>query len=92
MKFVSAEPLIDEINDINLSGIDWIIVGGESGSKARPMNVDWVRSIREKAHEVGVAFFFKQWGGTVKKKNGRTLDGRTYDEYPIMKKESNDGT
>ena len=92
MKFVSAEPLIGEINDINLSGIDWIIVGGESGSKARPMNADWVRSLREKAYEVGVAFFFKQWGGTVKKKNGRTLDGRTYDEYPIMKKESNDGT
>lgn len=85
VKFISAEPLIGEINNINLDKIDWIIVGGESGSQARPMNIEWVRAIRDKAQREQVAFFFKQWGGTVKKKNGRTLDGRTHDEYPSAK-------
>lgn len=87
LRFISAEPLIGEINDINLEQIDWIIVGGESGSQARPMDISWVRTLRDKAQTENVAFFFKQWGGTVKKKTGRVLDGQTHDEYPI--KESN---
>ena len=82
LRFISAEPLIGEINNINLEQIDWLIVGGESGSQARPMDISWVRTLRDKAKMEKVAFFFKQWGGTVKKKTGRTLDGRTHDEYP----------
>ena len=82
LRFISAEPLIGEINDINLEQIDWIIVGGESGSQARPMDISWVRTLRDKAQTENVAFFFKQWGGTVKKKTGRVLDGQTHDEYP----------
>ena len=82
LRFISAEPLIGEINDINLEQIDWLIVGGESGSQARPMDISWVRTLRDKAKNENVAFFFKQWGGTVKKRNGRVLDGRTHDEYP----------
>ena len=82
LRFISAEPLIGEINDINLEQIDWLIVGGESGSQARPMDASWVRALRDKAQTEKVAFFFKQWGGTVKKKTGRVLDGQTYDEYP----------
>lgn len=82
LRFISAEPLIGEINDINLDNIDWLIVGGESGSQARPMDISWVRFLRDKAKKEKVAFFFKQWGGTVKKRTGRVLDGRTHDEYP----------
>ena len=82
VKFVSAEPLLDDIAGINLDGIDWVIVGGESGPHARPMKKDWVITIRDIAQKNGTAFFFKQWGGKNKKKNGRLLDGRTYDEYP----------
>ena len=82
LRFISAEPLVGEINDINLEQIDWLIVGGESGSQARPMDASWVRALRDKAQTEKVAFFFKQWGGTVKKKTGRVLDGQTYDEYP----------
>ena len=82
LRFISAEPLIGEINDISLEQIDWLIVGGESGSQARPMDISWVRALRDKAKTEKVAFFFKQWGGTVKKKAGRVLDGRTHDEYP----------
>ena len=82
LRFISAEPLIGEINDINLEQIDWLIVGGESGSQARPMDISWVRTLRDKAKAEKVAFFFKQWGGTVKKKTGRVLDGRTHDDYP----------
>ena len=82
LRFISAEPLIGEITDINLEQIDWLIVGGESGSQARPMDASWVRALRDKAQTEKVAFFFKQWGGTVKKKTGRVLDGQTYDEYP----------
>lgn len=82
LRFISAEPLIGEINDINLEQIDWLIVGGESGSQARPMDISWVRTLRDKAQTEKVAFFFKQWGGTVKKKTGRILDGQTHDEYP----------
>ena len=71
-----------------LGDIDWVIVGGESGPGARPMHIDWVRSIRDQCVAAGVPFFFKQWGGVNKKKAGRILDGRTWDEYPICKGES----
>lgn len=82
IKFISAEPLLGEIGNIDLTNIDWVIVGGESGPCARPMDKDWVIQIRERAKKSGTAFFFKQWGGTNKKKAGRLLDGKTYDEYP----------
>lgn len=82
VKFISAEPLLSGLGEINLEGIDWIIVGGESGSHARPMQKEWVLEIRDVAKKYGTAFFFKQWGGTNKKKAGRLLEGKTYDEYP----------
>ncbi len=82
VKFLSCEPLIGAIPNINLKGIDWVIVGGESGRKPRPMNVDWVLDIQTQCEKSKVAFFFKQWGGTNKKKTGRILNGRTYDEMP----------
>lgn len=82
VKFLSLEPLIGPLNNLNLEGIDWVIVGGESGRKPRPMREEWVRSIQRQCQEAGVAFFFKQWGGTNKKAAGRLLDGRTYDEMP----------
>ena len=81
-KFLSCEPLIGELNNLNLDKIDWVIVGGESGRKARHMEEDWVLDIMDQCKESGVAFFFKQWGGTNKKKTGRLLNGRTYDEMP----------
>ena len=82
VKFVSMEPLLGPIPDLNLEGIDWVIVGGESGPGARPVEVDWVRGIREQCKSAGVPFFFKQWGGTRKKKAGRTLDGRIHNGTP----------
>lgn len=85
IKFVSAEPLLGEISEINLQGIDWIIVGGESGHHARPMEKEWILQIKDIARKNHTAFFFKQWGGTNKKKAGRILDGKTYDEYPVCK-------
>ena len=81
-KFLSLEPLLGPLNDLNLSGIDWVIVGGESGVGARPMLIDWVTGIREQCRHANVAFFFKQWGGVQKKRNGRLLEGRTWDEMP----------
>ena len=81
-KFLSLEPLLGPLNDLDLTRIDWVIVGGESGFGARPMLVDWVTSIREQCLDAGVAFFFKQWGGVQKKRNGRTLEGRTWDDMP----------
>lgn len=83
IKFLSIEPLIGPIDELNLEGIDWVIVGGESGPGARPMNPDWVRSIRDQCIQNEVAFFFKQWGGVQKHRTGRILDGRTWDEYPV---------
>ena len=80
--FLSVEPLLDDLGRIDLSGVAWVIVGGESGHGARPMNPSWVRSIRAQCAEAGVAFFFKQWGGVQKKRTGRVLDGVTYDEMP----------
>jgi len=82
VRFLSIEPLLEDLREINLSGIDWVIVGGESGHGARPMRVEWARSIRDQCRSAGVAFFFKQWGGVRKKETGRSLDGRTYDEIP----------
>jgi protein gp37 len=81
-KFLSLEPLIGPLKDLDLSGIDWAIVGGESGFGARPMPIHWVTSIREQCLDAGVAFFFKQWGGVQKKRHGRELEGRTWDEMP----------
>ena len=82
IKFLSIEPLLGRIAKLELNGIDWVIVGGESGPGARAMDPDWVREIRSQCVDSGVAFFFKQWGGVQKKRNGRELDGRTWDEMP----------
>jgi len=82
VKFLSCEPLIGALPELNLSGIDWVIVGGESGLKPRPMKEDWVLDIMEQCNKTGVKFFFKQWGGRNKKKAGRTLLDRTWDEMP----------
>jgi protein gp37 len=82
IKFLSLEPLLCDIGVLNLEGIDWVIVGGESGPKARPMKASWVHNIQEQCKEQNVSFFFKQWGGINKKKNGRLLDGQTWDEMP----------
>jgi protein gp37 len=81
-KFLSLEPLLGPLPDLDLAGIDWVIVGGESGPGARPIELSWVRNIRAQCRRAKVAFFFKQWGGTNKKRSGRTLDGRTWDEMP----------
>ena len=85
-KFLSLEPLLGPLPDLNLDGIDWVIVGGESGPGARPMEADWVRTIRDQCVEAGVLFHFKQWGGVFKKRHGRELDGRTWDEMPSFDK------
>ena len=82
VKFLSLEPLLGPLHQLNLNDIDWVIVGGESGPGARPMNHEWVVDIREQCKKAGVAFFFKQWGGFNKKKAGRQLQGRTWDEMP----------
>jgi protein gp37 len=82
VRFLSIEPLVEDIGQIDLSGIAWVIVGGESGAGARPMQPAWVRSVRAQCRRAGVPFFFKQWGGPRKSLAGRKLDGRTYDEMP----------
>lgn len=82
VRFLSVEPLLAPIPRLPLSGIDWVIVGGESGPGARTIKSEWVRQIRRKCREMDVSFFFKQWGGFNKKASGRILDGRTYDEMP----------
>jgi protein gp37 len=86
IKFLSLEPLIGPLPNLNLSGIDWVIVGGESGHKARPIREEWVQDIRSQCENQGVAFFFKQWGGKNKKVAGRLLNDRTYDEMPAFLK------
>lgn len=83
VKFLSVEPLLGPIPRLPISGIDWVIVGGESGPKARPMNPEWVEQIRDRCVDRGVPFFFKQWGGVRKKRTGRELDGRTWDQMPL---------
>jgi len=82
VKFISFEPLIDKIEMVNLQGVDWVIVGGESGPKARHMSPEWVTNLRDQCLVQKVPFFFKQWGGVNKKKAGRLLNGRTWDEMP----------
>jgi protein gp37 len=82
IRFLSVEPLLEDIGKLNLNGISWVIVGGESGPKARPIKADWVISIRDQCKAARIPFFFKQWGGKHKKKAGRILDGTTYDEFP----------
>ncbi|MFN8307666.1 MAG: phage Gp37/Gp68 family protein [Ferruginibacter sp.] len=84
VKFLSCEPLIGPLPKLNLKKIDWVIVGGESGRKPRLMDADWVLDIQDQCEKAKVAFFFKQWGGTNKKKTGRILNGRTYDEMPAI--------
>jgi len=86
IRFLSIEPLLEDLGTFDLSGIDWVIVGGESGPGARPMKKDWVLSIQRQCRRNHVAFFFKQWGGVQKSKHGRLLNGKTYDEMPIMPK------
>jgi protein gp37 len=83
VKFLSVEPLLGEIEHLPLDGIDWVIVGGESGPGARPIKKEWVLSIRNQCRKARVAFYFKQWGGTRKHLNGRMLDGRVYDAMPV---------
>ena len=80
--FLSAEPLLEDLGDLDLTGIHWVIVGGESGAGARPMDREWVINIQDQCREAGIPFFFKQWGGVRKKVAGRELNGRTYDEMP----------
>ena len=81
-KFLSLEPLLGPLRRLTLDGVDWVIAGGESGPGARTMHPDWVRDIRDSCLENRVPFFFKQWGGVFKKRTGRTLDGRTWDQFP----------
>lgn len=81
-KFLSLEPLLGPLPGLTLDGVDWVIAGGESGPGARPMHADWVRHIRDRCVDSDVPFFFKQWGGVFKKRTGRTLDGRVWDQFP----------
>ena len=82
IRFLSVEPLLEDLGKVNLRGIHWMIVGGESGPGARPINVEWVLSLRNQCIEANVPFFFKQWGGVRKKTTGRKLEGRLYSEFP----------
>jgi protein gp37 len=84
IRFVSFEPLLDSVGPVDLTGIHWAIIGGESGPKARPMKIKWVDEIKRQCRRDGVRFFFKQWGGTNKKAAGREYRGRTWDEFPIL--------
>ena len=83
IKFLSLEPLLGPLTNLKLEGIDWVIVGGESGPGARAMKTEWVLDIRDQCQDAGIPFFFKQWGGTNKKKAGRVLEDRTWDEMPL---------
>lgn len=87
IKFLSLEPLLGPIPDLDLRGIDWVIVGGESGPRARPMQSSWVVDIRDQCLRANVPFFFKQWGGTNRRKTGRQLEGRTWNEMPRAKEQ-----
>jgi protein gp37 len=84
VRFISIEPLIGPVGALDLEAIDWVIVGGESGPRARPIKPEWVREVRDQCEEKGVAFFFKQWGGLRPKSGGRDLDGRQWSEFPII--------
>lgn len=83
IRFISAEPLLGPLDDLDLRGIDWVIGGGESGAGARPCAPDWARGLRDRAQHDGAAFFWKQWGGYTPKAGGRVLDGRTWSEFPL---------
>jgi len=85
VRFLSVEPLLENLGTLDLHGISWVIVGGESGNGARPMKEEWVLSVRNDCRKAGVPFFFKQWGGVRKALNGRELEGRTYDEFPARR-------
>lgn len=85
IRFLSVEPLLEDLGTMNLNRIDWMIVGGESGHGARPMRAEWVRSLREQCRAAAVSFFFKQWGGVRKSETGRELDRRTHDEMPSIR-------
>lgn len=89
LRFLSVEPLLEDLGTMNLDGINWVIVGGESGIGARPMERKWVVSIRKQCRLHGIPFFFKQWGGVHKSKAGRLLNGRTYDEMPMLERSPN---
>lgn len=91
-KFLSLEPLLGPLPGLDLTDIDWVIAGGESGPGARPMQVEWVRQIRDACVRNNVPFFFKQWGGVFKKRTGRTLDGRTWDQMPTVAAGSSQAT
>lgn len=82
VRFLSLEPLLGPLPTLRLDGISWVIVGGESGPGSRPIDVEWVRDLRDRCTEAHVPFFFKQWGGVRKSQAGRVLDGRTWDEFP----------
>ncbi len=82
VRFLSVEPLLEDLGRVDLTGISWVIVGGESGPGARPMEERWVLSLRDQCAEAQIPFFFKQWGGTRKGKTGRLLQGRTHDDQP----------
>jgi protein gp37 len=84
IKFLSLEPLLDDVAELDLTGIDWVIVGGESGPGARPMDPDWARNVRDQCVSQNIPFFFKQWGGVNKKKAGRILDGQIWDQMPSV--------
>jgi protein gp37 len=84
VRFISAEPLLGSLPSLDLTGIDWLIAGGESGKDHRPIDPKWVRDLRDRCNDADVAFFFKQWGGIRPKSGGRELDGRTWDEMPTM--------
>jgi protein gp37 len=87
VRFLSLEPLLGPILADDLDGIDWVIAGGESGPGSRPVQPDWIRTIRDACQDQGVAFHFKQWGGTNKKASGRLLDRRTWDEMPARQQD-----
>jgi protein gp37 len=82
VRFLSVEPLLESLGSIDLAGIHWVILGGESGAGARPLEKEWVVEVRDQCRQAGIPFFFKQWGGRHKAKAGRELDGRTYDDRP----------
>jgi protein gp37 len=84
VRFLSIEPLLEDLGEIDLAGIHWVIVGGESGPRARPMKASWVLNLRDQCEAAGVPFFFKQWGGVRKAETGRLLEGKTYDQYPTQ--------
>jgi protein gp37 len=86
VRFVSAEPLLGPLDELDLEGIDWVIAGGESGYRHRPVKAEWITQLRDRCRALGIAFFFKQWGGRTSKAGGRILDGRTWDQMPSQTK------